>query len=382
MKVFHRVIASFLTMVMLVALVGCNDKGPIEVPSLTLSESSVAFASEGGEKFIKVRPFPEGLAWKVVENVSYDWFAIYELTDGVTVIAEPNYSSEVRKGSIELVSPSDEFNPYKLVVVQEAAAELEFSTSLPSSYLFDSEGETVSFATYSSLPVEISGATEWLKVEYDEEARELTFTALQNAGAERRSCEVTISSGAGEQLQVVEIAVEQMTRAENSYLNLVGRWEICANKWYYTTNGSLNELTYSPNQTDYCLVFDIVEGKYGETLIMKNFLYPGTSLEVRYDKDSRGFVVPFGWTVLSYDVFFYITIISGRQFSYASYEVPVVPTQNNGALRFDMPTVSGSNYVGFGLWTYNDNGDKIAFGYSSHPTMYPMGEITLVKRSN
>lgn len=380
MRIYHGLVACVVAALSLVSLLGCDNAGSGYVASLTLSENSAVFGSSGGEKFITVRAFPEDIAWEVVSKNECDWFSYYENSEGVSVIAEPNYSSEVRKGSIELISPSGEFKAYTLAVVQEAAAELVFSTSAPSSLLFDSEGEVLSFATYSSLPLEISGTPEWIVADYDEVEKSLTLTALQNVGSERRRGEIVLSSGAGNQSRRIVIAVEQMTRAENSYLNLVGKWEIRADKWYYTTNGSLNELTYAPSPSDYCLIFDIEQGEYGKSLVMKNFLYPGTSLEVRYDKVSGGFIVPFGWTVLSYDVFFYITIISGKQFSYASYEVPVVPT-DNGALKFEMPTVGGSSYVGFGLWTYNDNGDKVAFGYSSHPTMYPMGKITMVKQS-
>jgi hypothetical protein len=81
---------------------------------------------------------------------------------------------------------------------------------------------------------------------------------------------------------------------------LVGSWEIRATNWFYATNGSINPLqdstgaSYAPEPSQYCLIFDIKEGVYGKSLVMKNFLFPGTSLEVAYDAESGGFTIPFG----------------------------------------------------------------------------------------
>ena len=48
-------------------------------------------------------------------------------------------------------------------------------------------------------------------------------------------------------------------------------------------------------------------------------------------------------------------------------------------ITFDMPTVSGFNHVGFGLWTYDENDNKVALGSTYRPTMFPMDEIVLRK---
>ena len=114
---------------------------------------------------------------------------------------------------------------------------------------------------------------------------------------------------------------------------------------------------------------------------MRDFLYPGTELEVRYDATTGGIVIPFGWTVLSYDVFCYVTLVSSTQFSYASMEVEALPNDECTALTLNLPTVDGFNYVGFGLWTYDENGNKVAVGSNYRPTMFPMGNVQLVKKS-
>jgi hypothetical protein len=72
--------------------------------------------------------------------------------------------------------------------------------------------------------------------------------------------------------------------------------------------------------------------------------------------------------------------VSATQFSYASYEVAAIPLEEGKKLLLDMPRVTGYTYVGFGLWTYKEGDMKWAFGYESRPTMFPMGDISLIKR--
>ena len=110
-------------------------------------------------------------------------------------------------------------------------------------------------------------------------------------------------------------------------------------------------------------------------------LNPDTELEVRYDKETGNIVIPFGWTVYSYDVFLYITLVSITKFSYASLEVDGIPSEDYTSISLDLPTVDGWNYIGFGLWTYNDSGSKVALGSRSRPTMFPMGPISFKKQS-
>ena len=206
------------------------------------------------------------------------------------------------------------------------------------------------------------------------------MSAEPNLSENPLSAIVTVTSGTGEHKDVVQCVIRQETRAENKYLRLLGQWEITASKWYYSPNGSLNSLDYSPAPKDYCLIFDLVEDKYNETFLMKNFLYPGTELQVRFDRETGGIIIPFGWAVYDSSVFLYVTLVGNRQFAYASVEAKAVPSNDATALSLDLPSVDGFTYVGFGLWTYNDDGNKVAFGYSSRPTMFPMSPIVFSKQ--
>ncbi|MBO5813513.1 MAG: BACON domain-containing protein [Alistipes sp.] len=346
---------------------------------LRFSTNGVVFNAEGGEKSVKVITYPKDVAWDLYKSGENEWFTATNEEGVITVTAQPNISGKERRGEFEVVSPNRSFELYTLTVLQEAIDKFTTSTNAAESYSFDSEGGEYSFSVFTNAEWSLSTDAEWITLSQDVAACKATISAAANTSKQTLTGSVVLTIGVGSQAQTFNIVIAQATRDENPYYKLCGQWEISASKWYYSPNGSLNSLDYAPSPSQYYLIFNIEEGIYGESLVMRDFLYPGTSLEVRYDKQSGGFVIPFGWSVLSYDVFFYITMVSSSQFSYASLDVDVVPSSDYMVLTPKLPTVSGFNYVGFGLWTYNDNGAKVAFGSSSRPTMFPMGTITFRK---
>lgn len=362
----------------LVAFWGCTDSGETD-NLLRLSSTGVAVSADGGSRSITVATYPKGLKWSVSQAESIGWFS-HRIEENVLIVdVEPNFSTQERIGELKIFSPDEKFVTCFVNIFQEGAAEITMATSAAESYAFDSEGGAYSFSVFTDADWEITSNAPWLTVEKDSTAAKATISAEANTSEESLTGVVTLTIGEGEQLQSIEIPISQGTRAENPYYRLCGKWEITASKWYYSPNGSLNSLDFTPNASQYYLIFDIEEGTYGESLVMRNFLYPGTALEVRYDRATEGFVIPFGWSVLSYNVFLYVTLVSSSQFSYASVEVPVLPSVEHTALTPQMPSAGGFNYIGFGLWTYNDNGNKVAFGSSARPTMFPMGNIVFRK---
>lgn len=358
----------------------CKETEPTILYHLSISEHGVAFDMAGGTKSIQVLPFPETEAWEAAFDVQEDWFTFEVGSNALTVTAEPNYNTESRTGAIVITNPEDHFGPYQISVMQEAGQALEFATTA-ADYSFDSEGGEVTYTVSSNYEWTLEYDADWLTVFHYPDMGQMVIECRPNESEESRSAILTMSAGHGAQEEIHEIVISQGTRAENPYFKLLGQWEITAAKWYYSPNGSLNNLDYAPNQTDYYLIFDMEQGEYGKTLIMKDFLYPDTELEVRYDKETGNIVIPFGWTVYSYDVFLYITLVSSTKFSYASLEVDGIPSEDFTSITLDLPTVDGWNYVGFGLWTYNDSGSKVALGSRSRPTMFPMGPIVFKKQS-
>lgn len=361
-------------------LFGCTESDPTYRSQLTLSENSVAFDSGGGIKSIEVKPFPENELWEASCSEAEDWFSFEVSDNSLTVTVDPNHSVESRSGHLTLTSPQGNFDPYEVAVLQEGAAPLEFSTTA-SDCSFDSEGGEIIFSVVSNYGWTVEYDVDWLTVIHEVASGRMIVLCKPNESEEQRSAILTMSFGAGDQEQVRDIVVTQGTRAQNPYLKYIGKWEITAAKWYYSPNGSLNSLDYNPDPNDNCLIFDIEEGEYGKTFIMKDFLYPDTSLEIRYDKESGNIVIPFGWTVYSYDTYLYVTLVGSSKFSYASLEVDGIPSEDFSTIDLDLPEVEGFNYVGFGLWTYNDNGDKVALGSRYRPTVFPMAPVVFKKQS-
>ncbi len=375
MRVFSK---KLLWAIVLSALTfaACTKPAPIIVYGVTLSTNGVVFDALGGEKSISVTPFPEEEEWQI-EKSDVEWVTIQAEEMAVRVVAQANNTQEPRTHTFTVVSPSDKFEPQEVIISQEATSiSSGLATSAQESYEFDSEGGEYAFTVVANTEWDAKSDAEWLTVECDKTSGRVTMSASRNNTASVLEATVTIS---GVDVESVSVTVRQQTRDENTYYKLLGQWEITASTWFYTTNGSLNSLDYAPNPNDYCLIFTIEEGEYGKTLLMKDFLYPNTRLEVQYDREMGGFVIPFGWTVLSYDVFLYITVVSDRQFSYASLEVAATLSEDGTTITLDMPTVSGFNHVGFGLWTYDENDNKEAFGSNYRPTMYPMDNIVLRK---
>ncbi len=371
-----------LSLVCAMIFASCKKQEPVYVYGIQLSVDGVSIGARGGERRVVVTPFlPDGEVWSVERSGAEEWFECRVDGDAIVVVVAPNNDTSMREGSFNVVSSKGSFEAQRVMVTQEAAEELMLDINAAECYEVDSEGGSYTFVVDANAEWRISSSAEWIKTNADIEARRATLTIEANGGDAQREATIIVEVGEGGLHKQTSFTVRQYTRAENAYLNLVGQWEITASKWFYSPNGSLNSLDYAPNPSDYYLIFDIDEGEYGKTLVMRDFLYPGTELEVRYDKQTGGIIIPFGWTVLSYDVFFYVTLLNSSQFSYASLEVEAAPNDDVTALTLDMPTVDGFNYVGFGLWTYDENGYKIALGSNYRPTMFPMGDIKFVKKS-
>lgn len=381
MQFTERSLCAIMITALFFILSGCKESEPEYAYQLTLSENSVVFDMNGAEKSLSVMPFPADEQWTAAYAEEGDWFTFEMTSDALSVTAEPNHSTEPRSGSIILSSPENHFEPYVVGIVQEGACPLEFSTTVQD-HAFDSEGGEICFTVTSNYDWTLGYDADWLTVTHEVPSDKMTVLCQPNESEEPRSAILTMYIGEGEQMQVREVIISQGTRAQNPYLQLLGQWEITAAKWYYSPNGSLNSLDFNPAPADYYLIFDIEQGEYGKSYVMRDFLYPGTSLEIRYDKETGNIVIPFGWTVFSYDTYLYLTLVGTSKFSYASLEVDGVPSEDFTSIALDLPEVEGFNYVGFGLWTYNDNGDKIALGSRYMPTMFPMGPIEFKKHSN
>lgn len=374
-NLFKRVWSAVLACLL---FVGCKEPEQVIMYDVQLSLNSVCIDACGGERTIEVTPFlPGNDSWSVKRTGAEEWFECRTDKNTIIIHIEPNSDTSARKGEFEVVSAKRAFSPRKITVTQEAFDEAILLVEAPHSYAFDSAASSYTFGVSCNIGWDITTTEEWITLHSEPEAQRATIAVEANDGEMQRSGIVKISSGN----KAYSISVTQDTHANNPYYKLLGKWEITASKWFYSPNGSLNSLDYAPNPTDYYLIFDLEEVEYGKRLKMRNFLYPGTELEVSYNAKTGGITIPFGWTVLSYDVFLYITFVGSKQFAYESSEVNATPNDDTTALTLEFPSVDGFNYVGFGLWTYDENGNKIAVGSNYRPTMFPMGDVKFVKKS-
>ncbi|MBQ8493463.1 MAG: BACON domain-containing protein [Alistipes sp.] len=369
-----------LLMLAPLALTGCSDNDkPLVVSSLSLSNKAVAFDATGGSATIEITPFPDTERWEIGSVGENEWFNYDIDGNNLTISVDENLTTTSRRAEVVITSPTQSFDNTTLTILQEGASVVELSCSAAQEHIFDSEGDTYTFNIASNYAWSVTVDKEWITIDEDTKGGRVSLIAEANTSYDERSATATITAGKGDNIESITVALRQGTHDDNPYFKLLGKWEITADKWFYTTNGSLNSVDGSPSAQDHYLIFDIVEGDYNENLYMRNFLYPGTSLQVRYNPTTKGFVIPFGWSVYAYEVFLYITLVSNNSFSYAALEVAVEPSADYTLLTPKMPSVSGYNYVGFGLWAYNDNGGKEAFGSSMYPTVYPMGNIKFIK---
>ena len=373
----YKRLGALFALLCVVLFAGCSQPEQQMAYQLQLSTTGLGFGAEGGSGLIEVTPHPETIKWDIESSKLASWAEVEVVKGVISVTVEANSDISSRHTSFIIVSPQNLFGNIEITLSQEAALTATLKVDAPESYAFDSAGASYTFGVRSNTEWTIEADAEWLTVNAEHEAQRATISVEANDSEEERKATVRIVAGN----KAYIIAITQGTHANNPYYRLLGNWEITASKWFYSPNGSLNSLDYAPNPSDYYLIFKLEEVEYGKSLVMSDFLYPGTKLEVRYNPETGGFVIPFGWTVLSYDVFFYVTLLNSTQFSYASLEVDATPNDECTALTLDMPTVDGFNYVGFGLWTYDENGNKIAVGSNYRPTMFPMGDIQFVKKS-
>lgn len=370
-------LGALIALVGIILVVGCSRSEQEIVHAIQLSTTGLGFSAEGASHDIVVTPHPTDMEWSVDASTTEGWISYSVDGSMITVMAEPNETSASRTTTFDIVSPQNLFSAITIELSQEAATPTDLMVCAPESYVFDSVASTYTFGVHSDDEWTIEASAEWLTVTAEYEAQRATIAVEANDGDEDRQANVSIEAGD----KSYTIVVTQGTHANNPFYRLLGNWEITAPKWFYSPNGSLNTLEYAPNPSDYYLIFELAEREYGKTFVMRNFLYPGTELEVRYDAETGGIIIPFGWTVLSYDVFLYITLVSSTQFAYASMEVEALPNDEATVLVLDLPEVDGFNYVGFGLWTYDENGNKVAVGSNYRPTMFPMGDVKFVKKS-
>lgn len=254
------------------AAVGCSDETKEEVADvINLSKSSVAFATEGGSADIAVAsPSP----WEA--SCAETWISLQPGTQSLTVSAERNTTSAVRETVITVHSAGDE----KTITVRQAFADepVLLETSVEETLEFDSEGESFTFRVETNGTWNVTSSAEWLSATASQESSTVELAAAKNPDA-HRTAEVTITSTRGDYSESRTVAVEQLSRDENPYYRLLGRFGLHAENWYYG-----GQLLGTSGTGTFCT---IEEKEYRKSVVIKDLFLDGTEIEASYDKHTR-----------------------------------------------------------------------------------------------
>lgn len=263
----------------LFAAVGCSDETKEEVADvINLSQSSVAFATEGGSAEISVACPSQ---WEAA--CTETWITLQPGEQSLTVTATENPTAEVRETVITVHSASDE----KTITVRQAFADepVILGTSVEEALEFDSEGESFTFRVETNGTWSAASNADWLTVTDHPESSTVELAAARNTDT-HRTAEVTITATRGDQTESCTVAVEQISRDENPYYRLLGSYGLYAENWYYG-----GQLLGAPGTGTFCT---IEEKEYRKSVLIKDLFLDGTEIEATYDKHTRQLTILIG----------------------------------------------------------------------------------------
>ncbi len=248
----------------------CEDKTTEETADvIALSRSSVAFATEGGTTTISVASPSEWTA-----TCPDDWVSLTPEDGLLTIGVNGNTTDQVRNSKITVSTTAD---TREIVVHQGYSQEkVILSTTVSDEISFDSEGESFLFAVVTNGQWNASCEADWIAVTSDQATGTVRLEASPNTDS-HRTATVTIRSRRGTLTESCEVAVSQISHAENPYYNMLGYYGLYAENWYYGGN---------PIGVSGTGTFCTVEQKeYRKSFYIKNLFLDGTVVEAAYDKN-------------------------------------------------------------------------------------------------
>lgn len=270
----------------LLVISACNEITKDEIADvLIISQDNVAFTKEGGTATISVACPSE---WH--SSVSDElWVSTADGDGAVTITVLPNDTGDSRKAVVVLDSASGK---QEIGVSQSwSGVVLSLEVNGPESIELDSEGESfrVSVDTKSEWDVETD--VSWLEVTAD--GAVVCVTASANDG-DHRDGTVTITASMGEKTESKTIKVSQISHDENPYFQMLGKFGLYAERWYYGGNP-----IDVPGIGTYCT---IEQKEYGKSFIIKNLFVDGTEIEATYDRETKQMVLVLGSLCLTKEI--------------------------------------------------------------------------------
>lgn len=262
----------------LLVLSACGETTKEEIADvLLISQDNVAFPKEGGTATISVACPSQ---WHSTVS-DQSWITATEGEGNVTITVTANETGDSRKASVTLESATTK----KEIKVSQSwsGAVLSLKINGPESMELDSEGDNFMFSVETNDKWDVKSDASWLTVNTD--GKLVKVNATTNEGAHREAT-ITVTASAAGDSQSKEIKISQISREENPYFQMLGRFGLYAERWYYGGN-AINV----PDIGTYCT---IEQKEYGKTFTIKNLFVEGTEYEATYDKEAKKMVITLG----------------------------------------------------------------------------------------
>ncbi len=294
----------------ILSVIGCGKEEPVtEVPEATLSATSLVFDRAESQKTVYVKLQGDGLAVASVRS-SENWCGAEYDSDGAIVVSVTENETESVRRAVVTVAFSDAAVAEKTIsVAQESGSAKVLETTAVAGYVFDCRGGEYKFSVEASdgWTAELVDC-DWASIAYD--AFTVTITAPANEGDAALTGKVKVTSGDSS----LEYSFTQETVADNKYLNLLGKYDIYAETWYYVSyissstmqgtcysvgkSGTLREvLPENPESALYTSEVELAEDKYGISYKLKNFLVEGQDVPVNFNAETGSLEIPTLWNV-------------------------------------------------------------------------------------
>lgn len=259
-------------------LSSCGETVKDEIADvIIISQDNVAFSKNGGAATIGVACPSEWHSAALEDS----WITTEDADGKVIITVSANYTGDSRKGTVTLASATCS----REIKISQSwmGTLLSLDINGPEEMELDSEGDSFKFSVETSDEWTVKSDASWLTV--IEDGKIVSVNAASNDGAHRNAV-ITVTASAGDSSESKEIKISQISRDENVYFKMLGRFGLYAERWYYGGNA-----IDAPGIGTYCT---IEQKEYGKTFTIKDLFVTGTECEASYDKETKQMALTLG----------------------------------------------------------------------------------------
>lgn len=196
--IYHCTLA--LLLALLPALPSCKAQTELEETSLTVSTTTLSFASTASEQSISVQTSAE--SWSYLSPQEFTWFTLEQSGAQLKVKVKANTEARERTGVIAISSGGQQ----RRVLVKQAAAEATLTAELKRIELPQEGGTRTILLTSNgeAIKAELATASNWLSI-LEVSPTKLVLQANPNSEQAARSAKINLSLGKSlRELEVVQ----------------------------------------------------------------------------------------------------------------------------------------------------------------------------------